>query len=147
FALGLLAKPMLVTLPVVLLLLDYWPLGRVTLASTASVGRGGPRASQPRRVWIHLVREKLPLLALAAASSVVTFVVQQRGGTVISLEWTPLGARASNAVVSYLTYMGKMLWPARLAVFYPFPSSFVAWPVMAAAVILIGVSALAMRGA
>lgn len=103
FALGLMAKPMLVTLPFVLLLLDYWPLGRL----------GNPKYSIRR-----LLFEKLPLLFLSAASSVVTYLVQQKTGAVIAM---PLSERIPNAICSYLTYIGKMIWPVRLAVFYVHP--------------------------
>jgi len=124
FALGLAAKPMLVTLPFVLLLLDVWPLGRAT------AGR--------RLVW-----EKLPLLALATAASVVTFLVQQRGGTVTDIESLPLGLRLQNVLVSYAAYVGMTLWPARLAAFYPYPASFPAWQVVGAFGLLVATSLLA----
>ncbi|MEW6072036.1 MAG: tetratricopeptide repeat protein [Planctomycetota bacterium] len=107
-ALGLLAKPMLVTLPFVLLLLDLWPLGRGTSGGRRGMGR--------------LVLEKLPLLALAAASSAVTFLVQSAGGATRSLDAVPLAARAANAAASVLAYLGAIFWPARLAVFYPHPA-------------------------
>jgi tetratricopeptide (TPR) repeat protein len=145
FALGLLAKPMLVTLPFVLLLLDYWPLGRVTLAGAAVADRGGPRASPPRTVWLHLLREKLPLFALAAASSVVTFVVQRQGRSVVGLDVVPVMFRAENVVVSYATYIGNMLWPVRLAAFYPFATSIAAWRVIGAAVLLAAACAAVLR--
>jgi tetratricopeptide (TPR) repeat protein len=107
-ALGLLAKPMLVTLPCVLLLLDYWPLGRM-----------------PGRFILHpspfLVLEKLPLFALALASCVVTFLAQRYGEAVVPLEVFPPGARLGNALLAYAAYLGKMLWPTRLAVHYPHP--------------------------
>jgi tetratricopeptide (TPR) repeat protein len=112
FALGLLAKPMLVTLPFVLLLLDFWPLERVS-------ARG--RSFVPASEWRPLVLEKLPLFVLAAASSVVTYLVQQRGGAVTTLEVLPVGTRLVNAVLAYVAYIRQMLWPAHLAVFYPFP--------------------------
>jgi Tfp pilus assembly protein PilF len=128
FALGLMAKPMLVTLPFVMLLLDFWPLGRL---SPAPNGRWAIGA---------LVWEKLPLLALAAASSIVTFVVQQRGGAVMGLETIPLNLRVANALVSYVAYIGKMLWPARLAAFYPYVGSLPGWRVAGASLGLIAVS-------
>jgi tetratricopeptide (TPR) repeat protein len=114
FACGLMAKPMVVTLPFVLLLLDYWPLRRA---------QAGARAT-----WVSLVREKLPLFALAIASSIVTVLVQRDAGAVVSLDQLPLEYRIGNAAVSYLVYVRDMLWPIRLAVFYPFiapPSSLV----------------------
>ena len=107
FGLGLLAKPMLVTLPFVLLLLDFWPLGRI----------GGGRSGLNTRAVATVALEKVPLLVLAAASSVMTILAQSRAiSAAMSL---PLGARLSNAVVSLAGYLGKMAWPARLAIFYP----------------------------
>jgi tetratricopeptide (TPR) repeat protein len=103
FALGLMAKPMVVTLPCVLLLLDYWPLGRLEL---------GPRFS-----W-RLIVEKLPFLALALCSSAVTFAVQSRLGVVASLSTITLGERLANIPVAYARYLGKIFWPSGLAVFY-----------------------------
>ena len=100
FALGLMAKPMLVTLPFTLLLLDVWPLGRLPLR----------------------VREKLPLFALTIASSVVTFVVQQQAGAVKELVALPIGRRIANALVAYVTYIGKALWPADWRPSIPIPS-------------------------
>lgn len=116
FVLGLLAKPMLVTLPCVLLLLDYWPLRR-------GENQPGPAASLTAlwRRWWPLVWEKLPLFALSAASSVITWYAQQRGGSVARLDQVPLEARLGNAVVAYATYLRKMFWPSDLAPFYPHP--------------------------
>ena len=107
FALGLLAKPMLVTLPFVLLLLDVWPLGRVR-------GRRIPP-------W-RLVAEKTPLFVLAAASCVVTWLAQRRGGAASSLEAVPVADRLANAAVAFGAYLAKTAWPSALAVFYPHPS-------------------------
>jgi tetratricopeptide (TPR) repeat protein len=126
FALGLMAKPMLVTLPFVLLLLDFWPLQR---------GLELPR----------LVKEKLPLFALAAISSVVTVLAQRHGGAVAGLERLPLGIRLTNAPASYLAYIGKMLWPVRLAAFYPLHASTPVLQVTLGALLLIGVTILAFR--
>ncbi|MDO8684801.1 MAG: tetratricopeptide repeat protein [Armatimonadota bacterium] len=107
YALGLMAKPMLVTLPIVLLLLDYWPLRRY-------------EGEKKQNLW-HFVQEKIPLFILAAASSVITFLVQRNSGAVMELEINPVGERIANAVVSYAGYMGKMLWPAKLGLYYPHP--------------------------
>ena len=106
FAVGLLAKPMLVTLPFVLLLLDYWPLGRF---------------SRPGFTIKLALLEKFPLFILSVVSSVITFIVQQRGGAVVASNRLLLNGRIINAVVSYLAYLGKMLWPAKLAALYPHP--------------------------
>ncbi|TMB07957.1 MAG: tetratricopeptide repeat protein, partial [Deltaproteobacteria bacterium] len=123
-ALGLMAKPMLVTLPLVLLLLDRWPLRR--------------------GMSLRLVVEKLPLLALAAAASVMGIVAGQRADAVGSLARFPLEARLANALVSYARYLGKTLWPSRLAVFYPYPSAWPAWQLAGAAVLLAAVTTVAI---
>jgi Flp pilus assembly protein TadD len=129
FAAGLLAKPMLVTLPFVLLLLDYWPLAR-----------------WPEIGFKRLVLEKLPLIPFAAASSIATFIAQSRGGAVNSLEIFPLGVRVQNAIVAYGIYLGKMLWPAHLAFFYLHRASArPLWHAGLAAAVLIGVTAIAIR--
>jgi tetratricopeptide (TPR) repeat protein len=133
--LALLAKPMAVTLPFTLLLVDWWPLGRWDPAAPDR----WPRA-------VALVREKLPLVALSAASSLVTMAAQRQAGAVTSLEQVPIGPRAANAIVSYAAYLAKALWPARLAVFYPHPGVHV--PVGAfvlSAVVLVAISAAAWR--
>lgn len=113
FAMGLLAKPMLVTLPFVLLLLDYWPLQQIREQRVVEDGR--QRASLK---W--LIIEKIPLIVLSIASSVITFIVQRQGGAVIESKQLLFNDRIINAIVSYVSYIGKMLWPARLAVFYPY---------------------------
>ncbi|HQN06498.1 MAG TPA: tetratricopeptide repeat protein [Thermoanaerobaculia bacterium] len=107
-ALALMAKPMAVTAPFLMLLLDVWPLGRLTLDERPTWARLRP-----------LLFEKLPLFALVALSSVVTFVAQSRGGGVSSLEVLPLTERLGHAAVSVVTYLRMLVWPAGLAVFYP----------------------------
>ena len=106
FALSLLAKPMAVTFPLVLLLLDVWPLRRIAWPPAPAAGR-------------RVIVEKLPLLGLSAAASVFTFLAQRNFGAVASLSRLPLAARAANSAISYVAYMGKALWPADLAVLYP----------------------------
>ncbi len=133
FAAGLMSKPMLVTFPFVLLLLDWWPLGRFGPGFAASL-------------W-PLVREKLPLFALSALSSAVTFAVQRGAGAVTWLETWPLPARLANALVSCARYLGKTVWPAGLAPFYPRVPAWPAWAVAGAALLLAGVTALALREA
>jgi protein O-mannosyl-transferase len=108
FTLALMAKPMAVTLPVLLFLLDIWPLGRLN---------PGP-GQMP--VFLRLVREKVPLIVLAMASSAVTIGVQWRGGAVAALDSVPLSDRIANALASYVAYLGNMLWPANLSAFYPY---------------------------
>lgn len=108
FVLGLLSKPMVVTLPFVLLLLDYWPLQRIA---------GPIRWSSLRSV----VLEKIPLLLLAVLASVITYIVQQQGGAVSTLGKLTLEVRLANALLSYGTYLLKTFWPVDLAIFYPHP--------------------------
>jgi tetratricopeptide (TPR) repeat protein len=138
FTLGLMAKQMLVTLPFVLLLLDFWPLGRLRMGSEPAGGWAFSRDGWATAV--RLVREKLPLLALSIASSIVTFVVHRRGGAVIILSAIPLKLRVENALVSYVVYIEKMLWPARLAVLYPYAQSLPGLWVAGALAVLIGIS-------
>lgn len=139
YLLGLLSKPMLVTWPFVMLLLDYWPLRRFELPTLDSdQSRAG---SRPSTTW-RLVREKLPFFALAAVTSIVTFVVQKGGGALAAGENQPLGARSGNALISYCRYLGKMFWPMDLAVFYPHPEY---WPLakeLLAGVSILGISVL-----
>src|SRR5579863_5774854 len=133
FALALMSKPMVVTLPFVLLLLDFWPLRRAKL-------------DDGTRVWLRLAIEKIPLLALAAATSVATFILQRQAGAVVALDSVPVTGRLANALVSYLAYVGKMLWPVRLAAFYPYSSTSLnpGW-VAAAVLALIAVSIAVIR--
>ena len=127
FALGLMCKPMLVTLPFVLLVLDYWPLKRV----------------RSQRNLLALVVEKLPLVALSVVSSVVTFAAQR--GAVGWTEQLPVLARINNAVVTYAAYMWQMLWPVNLAVFYPHPESRLPlWEIILCLLLLIGITAAAV---
>src|SRR5438034_541956 len=131
-ALGLMAKPMLVTWPFVMLLLDYWPLGRFDLTSRREVAT---------KLW-PLLREKIPLFALVAVSAVVTSVAQSHGGAVRTFEEASLALRLSNALVSYAKYLLLAFWPNDLAVFYPFPRAGIpGWQIIGAALLLIGITA------
>jgi protein O-mannosyl-transferase len=130
-ALGLMSKPMLVTLPFVLLLLDYWPLGRFETH----------RSNTGRRL-LQLVLEKIPLIALSAVSSIVTFLAQR--GAIGWTEQLPVSARISNALVAYVVYIRQMFWPAGLAVFYPHPESRLpVWEISLALIVLVGITAAA----
>ncbi len=122
FCAGLMSKPMIVTLPLVLLLVDIWPLRR-----------------RPA------IREKLSLFGIAAVAAVFTVVVQQASGAVRALAIVPIGMRIENAVVSYAWYIWKTVWPSDLAVFYPYPKLIPLWQPFAAAVVLAGVSVLVWR--
>jgi Flp pilus assembly protein TadD len=128
YALSLMSKPMLVTLPFVLLLLDYWPLGR-TEGRRWEMGEGrvAPLSRSDRQglSWRKMVFEKIPFFALSLACSVVTLALQHADGALLSASTLPVRARVANASVSYLRYVGKLLWPSHLAVLYPLPAS---WP-------------------
>ena len=126
FALALMAKPMAITLPFMLLLVDFWPLRRF-----------------PRTSLSKLVLEKIPLLALSAASAAITLYAQRAGGAVGLIEALPLAMRVKNAIYSYLIYVEKTVWPSRLAVFYPHPEGSLAlWRVIVAAAVLAVITAL-----
>jgi tetratricopeptide (TPR) repeat protein len=141
FALGLAAKPMVITLPFVLLLLDYWPLGRVE-----GWNRFSPVQDNPQFSWQKLIVEKLPLLALSAASAILTVHVQSTGGAVQSLEDFPFGVRADNAIVSYVAYLVKTFWPHNLAIYYPHPTQLLPlWQVTGASLLLVAITALSWR--
>jgi hypothetical protein len=128
FSFALMSKPMAVSLPLVLLLLDYWPLQRYEDLPF-------------RSKWVRLSLEKVPLFLMSAASSVVTIVAQRSSGSVVDTSALPLSVRMGNAFVSYVAYIGKMFWPAKLAVFYPHPQHSLPWfDVLAAAIILSAIS-------
>ena len=131
-ALGLLAKPMLVTWPFLMLLLDYWPLRRL---SSWTDWNSFLRSILP------LVREKLPLFALVAASTVLTIIAQSHGRAVRTFVDVPVALRLSNALVSYAKYLLLTFWPNNLAIYYPFPRTGIpAWQVVGAGILLIGIS-------
>jgi protein O-mannosyl-transferase len=132
YALGLMSKPMLVTLPFVLLLLDIWPLERVALSNWKEVK------------W-PLVREKIPFFFLSALSCVVTFLAQRRSGAVFSVADFPLSGRLANAFVSYGRYLGKTLWPSSLAVPYPFAAHWPAGLVLFSVLLVAGLSVVAVK--
>ncbi len=124
FCLGLMSKPTIVTLPFLLLLLDVWPLDRL----------------KARVVW-----EKIPLLVVSAAAAITTYMVQQSSRAVKTFSVFPLRLRIENALVSYGTYIGKMFWPSKLAVFYPYPSHISFWHAVISAVVIAGISVLVLH--
>jgi tetratricopeptide (TPR) repeat protein len=130
-ALGLMSKPMLVTIPFVLLLLDFWPLGRFKV-----------RKSKTSHRLAGLVLEKIPLIVLSAVSSTVTFLAQR--GAIGWTEQLPISERVSNALVAYVVYVRQMFWPADLAVFYPHPENrLTVWQIGFAALVLVGITVAA----
>jgi protein O-mannosyl-transferase len=137
FAFALMAKPMAVTLPFALLLIDIWPLHRLSL-------RASEPQSAPQRPLLALAVEKLPLFAMTAASCVVTVVAQRR--VIKPLQVVPFGARVVNAIYSYVAYIAKAFWPSHLAVFYAQQGSrLAAWQVILCAAVLVTVSVTAWK--
>jgi len=132
FLLGLLSKPMLVTTPFVLLLIDYWPMRRF----------GIPGAGSQSGAVLRVLREKIPFFALSAVSSIITFQAQKKGGAVSTV--LSMGDRAANALVSYARYIRKMFWPDDLAVFYPHPGHWPWWAVVVCAAFLLVISAVVL---
>jgi protein O-mannosyl-transferase len=136
FALGLMSKPMLVTWPFVLLLLDFWPLGRV-LKFPAPRSNAQKNVFQVIPMW-QLVLEKLPFFLLSAMACLITFKVQQHGAAMESVQNLPLGARGENALIAYCRYLEKIFWPVNLSVFYPHPGYWPMAPVVVAGTVLAG---------
>jgi tetratricopeptide (TPR) repeat protein len=128
FALGLMAKPILVTLPFVLLLLDYWPLQRFSLFGMDRSGVSHDHEDR-RKFLIRLLLEKAPLILVSLLSAWITFHAARVGGAVKAISVFPLVGRIENAVISYAMYLVKMVWPADLAIFYPYPSVRPFWQV------------------
>ena len=163
FGLGLMAKPMLVTLPFVLLLLDYWPLRRLQMekpladdsVNSEKFVKPHRKKKERRRSAIraghvskpekqirqqpaigHIILEKVPFFVLSLVSSIVTYMAQQKGGAVRSLQSFPLTTRIANALVSYCGYIGKILWPENLALLYPHSGMPPVWKVIGAVLFL-----------
>ncbi|MGZ6291132.1 MAG: tetratricopeptide repeat protein [Syntrophales bacterium] len=170
FALGLMAKPMLVTLPFVLLLLDYWPLGRIRFNHSSDVPKISESKKEKKRarkissqakgkelspsdqslLWQRLwpvFREKVPFFALSAISSIVTAIGQQEVGAMESLEILPIGARIGNALISYMRYIGMTIYPHGLAVFYPHAGTPPLWEVLLTAAFVLIATLVIIRWA
>jgi protein O-mannosyl-transferase len=143
FALGLLAKSQIVTLPFVLLLWDYWPLGRI---SPNALSEHDSSAIPKSRSLAYLVVEKVPLFILAAADSIVTVLAQRAGASVRTLAEVPLSVRMENVFVSYVRYIGKAFWPSHLVPMYPRPENLLpTWQVVGAIALLLLISAVVLR--
>ena len=141
-ALGLMSKPMLVTLPFVLLLLDYWPLRRWNIQNT----NGSIEQTTTSAPLSRLILEKIPLLLLVIGSITTTLIVQSIGGSLKSFDAFPLKERIINAFVSYLSYLQKMVWPSNLSIFYPHPEGALpVWKGVLCGMVLVGITILAVK--
>jgi tetratricopeptide (TPR) repeat protein len=149
FAAGLMSKPMVITLPFVLVLLDYWPLGRMRSSgdreSRVSATSSGVTFAASSQSFAKLCLEKIPLLALSAGSAIITMIAQRAGGAVVSTGKISLLFRLENSILSYGLYIKKMVWPSRLAVIYPYPESLPIWQVVASAFFLLGITWLVLK--
>jgi Tfp pilus assembly protein PilF len=146
FTLALLSKPMAVTLPFVLLLLDYWPLQRISnFKFQISNDTGDAARAQKGISFMRLLREKAPFFALTLGSCAVTYLVQSKSGAVASLDLIPVGSRIANLPVAYATYVLKLFWPVDLAILYPLPQTWPDWEVGGATLFVLGTSAVAVQ--
>ena len=148
YTLGLMSKPMVATLPFVLLLLDYWPLRRINLSHSGSNYQKTPKLNNTefqRSSTFHLALEKIPMLILSAACIFLSSLAVQRLGSVISTASVPMSLRIKNALVSYISYIIKMIWPHNLAVYYPYPQIISLWQVAIAGLLFICISFLVFR--
>lgn len=136
YILGLMSKPMVVTLPFVLLLLDYWPLNRFRLDES--------QKNLPAKI-IGLLREKIPLFILTAASAGITFLVQRQSGAMRSFEIIPFSDRLSNMMISYVQYITKFFYPIKLSIFYPYPDTIFGWKIITSIMILASASWAAIK--
>lgn len=148
FAFGLMAKPQVITLPFVLLLWDYWPLQRLAFRSSPIAVRQNAEAETSgekrgaKSELRFLLLEKIPLLELSIASAVITVVAQYQAGSMTGPHWQPFPARVENAIVAYVRYLGKALWPSHLAIMYPHPGyTLKLWQVFGALGLLIAITA------
>jgi tetratricopeptide (TPR) repeat protein len=148
FILGLIAKPMLVTLPFVLLLMDYWPLDRIRFKQSENDSvrdvQNARILEYKRSTLVYLALEKIPLIVCAVGASLLTFFVVEDLGYIHSFDKYSLQLRIANALVSYVSYLGMMIWPYHLAVLYPHPLMIPGWQVAGACLLLISISVLAI---
>lgn len=135
---GLMAKSMIVTLPFILLLFDVWPLGRLRSVREPDAGRF-------RATWRRILLEKVPFAALSAGACVMTYLAQRDLGALKALNAYPMGLRIENALLSYVVYIAKTLWPSRLAVFYPYPEHLSVWEAAGAGLTVAMISLLVLR--
>ncbi|MCX5878494.1 MAG: tetratricopeptide repeat protein [Deltaproteobacteria bacterium] len=151
YGLSLMSKPMLVTLPFILLLMDFWPLRRLHLPEPASrkkkKGKRPTAVEKPGSSAVSLVLEKLPFLGLALICTLAVSFLRTAGEPFLGFEMRPLTLRMANALVSYVSYLGQTIWPMNLGAFYPFPRSLPSWQVAGSALLLAVISLGAIRSA
>ncbi len=145
FILGLMSKPMVVTLPLALLLLDYWPFHRFAGSNGQARGEGQTRGSAPTKSFIVLLKEKVPFFLLSALSAVITIYGQHKGGAMATLVKVPVELRLENALISYVKYILLMFFPHDLAMLYPFPKSVPLWQAIGAGLLLMVISLAVVR--
>jgi tetratricopeptide (TPR) repeat protein len=146
FAMALMSKPMAITLPLLLFLLDYWPLGRMRFPGNAApYDEGRVRFAACTQSMATLCVEKLPLLALSVGSAVITMIAQRGGGAVLTSAARSPMLRFENVIVSYALYIQKAIWPSHLAALYPYPHALPAWEVAASAMFLLALTYVALR--
>jgi tetratricopeptide (TPR) repeat protein len=141
FTLGLMAKPMVVTLPFLLLLLDYWPLRRLSVDRASNRDRF---SNQRPDKW-HLIVEKVPLFILSAASCIVTVLSQHSYGSIVSMDVYPLNIRIANALISYVNYIGKLFWPVNLAIIYPYEMIVPTWQIWVSSCLLVSLTLISVK--
>jgi tetratricopeptide (TPR) repeat protein len=147
YILGLLSKPMLVTLPFLLLVLDFWPLKRFKIRETTDSSNPQEKQYVLLPQVLLLCLEKLPLLIIAVISSGMTIYAQRSGGALRPFEILSMTTRIENALVSYVAYLGKMIWPLNLAVFYPYPDTLSPYIVILSCILLLMVTVLVLFNA
>jgi Flp pilus assembly protein TadD len=149
FALGLMAKPMLVTLPFLMILLDFWPLGRFPMSPPAGdfrrFGEGSPQVPSRPISLFRLLLEKIPLLAVALGSVVLTILAAQSGGALTTFAHFPMGVRLANSLHAYQSYIGKLFWPQGLAVFYPHPGNLALWKTLSSGLLIASLTILILK--
>ncbi len=144
FVIGSLTKPMIVTLPFALLLIDIWPLKRLKWNMEPQSKKGSVNHTFEMKPFFSLIKEKFPFFIISTGSAVITFIAQKQGGAVSSIEGLPLAYRIKNSIFSYFQYIKKMIWPKDLAVFYPFNENITLSQVIFSVVILIAISYMAI---
>ena len=146
FTLGLMSKPMLVTLPFALLLLDYWPLKRLSLKKEKNNNTTLVKITSNKSNFFKLIAEKIPLFFLSIGLSILTVYFQTINGAVKSLDLIPLQARLTNSLVSYLEYLGKIAWPSKLSILYPHPENALpVWLGIFCGVVLVSITIISIK--